>query len=158
MLRPNIPTALSPNEVEALRRICRDQRVVECGALLGFSTIVIADVAKYVISIDRHEGYGPPTYRPFMSNISRYRDRIFPIIGDVREALLGKIADRYFIDLDGKYRTTLSALCAIPAGPEKIVAVHDFGRAHCDGVEKAIITAGYDVLEVIDTLAVCRRR
>jgi predicted O-methyltransferase YrrM len=132
-------------------------RVVECGALLGFSTLAMAEVAAQVVSIDRHEGYGPPTLAPFLSNIDGHRDKIIPIIADARQVVGVVDADRYFIDLDGTYQTTFDVLSRIPARGVP-VAVHDYERNSCEGVKKAILDARYEIDEVVDTLAIVRRR
>jgi hypothetical protein len=67
-----IQTALSNSECTLLRRIAAGRRVVEAGALLGFSTVLLASVAASVVSIDRHEDYGPSTWRPYRSNLVRF--------------------------------------------------------------------------------------
>jgi hypothetical protein len=131
-------------------------KVVECGALLGYSTLRIAEVAASVVSIDRHEGYGPSTLRAYMSNIEGLSN-IIPVVAEASQLLPHLKADRYFIDLDGTHETTLSVLNAIPTG-WAWAAVHDFRRQNCAGVERAIHDAGFEVEETVDTLAIVRRR
>ena len=72
MVPTDIPTALSPAESMLLQRVARGRRVVEAGALLGHSTIVLASTAASVVSIDKHEGYGPSTLGAWLRNIDRY--------------------------------------------------------------------------------------
>jgi hypothetical protein len=152
-----IPTALSKLETHALQAFVRGQRVVECGALLGYSTLAMAEVAAHVLSIDRHEGYGPSTLAQYMSNIAASRDRVTPVVADCVRALpYLRCADRYFIDLDGTHETTLGALCAIPFNSP--VAVHDLLRQNCGGVLTAILAAGYKITNVVDSLAFIERQ
>lgn len=153
-----IPTALSSAETRALAAFARDMRVIECGALLGYSTRVLASVASKVVSIDRHEGYGPATLASFMSNLEGHFDKVVPVVADCAALLPFLRADRYFIDLDGTYETTRRVLEALPhynCG----VAVHDFDRQSCSGVKRAILdTPGYEIDHVVDSLAFIRRR
>lgn len=155
--KSRIPTALSKREEKALQRICRGMKVLECGALLGYSTLTIAEVASQVVSIDKHEGYGPSTLHQFLCNIDGWRDKIIPVIADARRLVPFFEVDRYFIDLDGTYETTKEVLSSIPYRGLP-VAVHDFGRSGCQGVERALIDAGFEIDEVVDTLVIARRR
>lgn len=152
-----IPTAISAAEARALREFSRGLRVIECGALLGYSTLLFADQAASVVSIDRHEGYGPSTLAPYLSNIAGRRNVIVPVVADCRDVLPFLTGDRYFLDLDGTYATTRAALAAI-RDSRVPVAVHDFRRQSCDGVARAILDAGYDIEQVIDSLAIVVRR
>lgn len=125
--------------------------MVECGALLGYSTLQMADEATRVISIDKHEGYGPSTLRPYMSNIQGRLDKVVPVVGDFRDVLRGVEGERYFIDLDGTEETTREVLGMICVSTP--VALHDFGRQSCRGVERAIQQSGWRISGVVDTLA-----
>lgn len=154
----DIPTALSPAEARELRSFAEGMRVIEAGALLGFSTLLMAETAAKVISIDRHEGYGPSTLSAFLSNIEGRGEKIIPVIADVRSIIPFLRADRYFIDLDGTYETTKAVLEAIPFENVSI-AIHDFGRNNCPGVERAIMECeGVDIDRVVDTLCFLRKR
>jgi tRNA A58 N-methylase Trm61 len=151
-----IRTGISRTETRALQAFSEGQRIVECGALLGYSTLAIAAVAAHVISIDRHEGYGPSTLAPFLSNIDGHRDRISPVVGDGRLVVPVLDADRYFLDLDGSFENTRAVLAAIPVG--RPVAIHDCNRQSCGGVLQAIRAEGYEISHVVETLAIIRRR
>lgn len=156
--RRHIPTALSIAETRELGIFARHMRMVECGALLGYSTLVMAETASHVVSIDRHEGYGPSTLHAFLSNIEGCHDRITPVVADCRALLPMLTCDRYFIDLDGTYETTRAVLEAIPYRNIPI-ALHDFERNNCPGVIQAVLdTPGYEIDRVVDTLAFIRRR
>ena len=72
----DIPTALSAVEADALRSLSTGKNVLEVGALLGFSTVVMGQVANTVVSVDPHDGYPAanprPTLEPFIANLSRF--------------------------------------------------------------------------------------
>lgn len=151
-----VPTALSSREVRALQDLARGRKVVEAGALLGGSTIIMARVAREVVSIDRHEGYTAPTLRQFMSNMDRagVSNVVRPVVGNAHELLDKHPAELAFIDLTGRLEDTLAALKAVRA---PIVAVHDLCRSHCEGVEAAIRASGLHIVGHVDTLAICVR-
>lgn len=150
-----IPTALSLREAQRLQHYARDRYVLEVGALLGFSTVVMARVARQVLSIDRHTGYDKlpnDTYKQFRRNLEVYnvRGKVVPVLGDFR--VMSKWgSDLCFIDLDGTHATTLEAikLCRAP-----ICAVHDYDRQNCHGVSSAVRASGYPVMERVDSLIV----
>jgi len=56
-----VPTALSSREIRALQDLARGRKVVEAGALLGGSTIIMARVA---LSIAYSLNAGPRLGRP----------------------------------------------------------------------------------------------
>jgi tRNA A58 N-methylase Trm61 len=155
---PGIPTSLSCRETLALQRWGRERVVVEAGALLGFSTITLAQVARRVVSVDRHVGYnGAPTERRFRSNLHRtgVADRVDVRVGDITDHLPTISADFAFIDLDGTAATTGTALAHLRSS---LVGVHDLGRSHCPGVEdvirRNIHRRLFHPLEHIDTLII----
>ena len=47
---------LSPVEIKELQRLAKDKTVLELGAWKGRSTVVLSEVATYVVSVDRHQG------------------------------------------------------------------------------------------------------
>jgi hypothetical protein len=150
----NIPTSLSAREANCLHRWAHNKRVIEVGALLGYSTIQLSGVAASVISIDRHEGYTGPTLKPYLFNIWQYgRANVLPVVGDALTELPKFWGDFGFIDLTGQKELTSAALKAIRC---PIVGIHDFTRTNCEGVAEAI--KGMDVLEVSDTLVIVRNK
>ena len=154
---PDCPSSLSVREAECLQRWAEGKLVVEAGALLGFSTIKLAQVASRVISIDRHLNYTLPTLKQFKGNLVRagVRDKVTIVVECCLSALPRYPAEFGFIDLTGQQRLTQLALEACQA---PIVGVHDLHRPYCEGVETAIRKAGFEVLEAVDTLAICRRK
>jgi len=47
---------LPDNEARELQRLARGKVVLELGAWKGRSTVALAEVASYVVSVDRHQG------------------------------------------------------------------------------------------------------
>ena len=72
----DIPTALTYREDNLLRSICVGHVCYEAGALLGHSTVVIAQAAKALVSVDPHDGYPTwqprPTWQPFLRNLRQH--------------------------------------------------------------------------------------
>lgn len=153
----SIPSAVSTSEARLMKEMCSGLIVVECGALLGASTVTLAQVAKTVISIDKHEGYGPSTWEKYQTNLQRFKvnNNVVPIKADVFNVLPHLKGDRWFVDLDGTFETTSKVLRMLPFNTP--ILIHDFGRVNCRGVEKAIIETGCTIEQVVDTLAVVRR-
>lgn len=57
MPRTTLPDGwLSDVEADELRRLAAGKTVLELGAWKGRSTVVMAEVATYVVSVDRHQG------------------------------------------------------------------------------------------------------
>lgn len=53
----NLPPGWLPtDEVRELQRLTRKMSVLELGAWKGRSTVAMSHVARYVVSVDRHEG------------------------------------------------------------------------------------------------------
>lgn len=161
-MRPSIKSCLSSYETEILRDEVRGLSVIEIGALLGYSTINIAQVARNVTSIDPHAGY--PYYRPcstlreYLHNLESHGvSRKVKTIVARAQNVLGKLpsAEATFIDCTGLYEDTKFCL---DNASGKIIC-HDFGRSDCPGVEKAVLEFVKKTkrdLQVVDTLAIVR--
>jgi len=146
----DIPTALTKAETNKLREICADKYVLEIGALLGYSTVAIGQVAKCVMSVDPHENYPEhnpqPTFEKWLANVIRYDvfDRVIPMQGMWQDVLSDDIPAPYdvvFMDLTGKYEDTKE--CLMHFHPEwgwrlKTICVHDCGHPDWPGVMKAV--------------------
>jgi len=55
---------LSNQEATELQRLAAGKTVLELGAWKGRSTVVLAQVARYVVSVDRHQGLDVPADHP----------------------------------------------------------------------------------------------
>lgn len=148
----DIPTALTPAETAALQAVARDKYVLEIGALLGYSTLAIAQTARRVVSVDPHKGYPAdnprPTWDIYCRNLRRYpelRERIHPMKRRWQDAFgWGSWVYPYevvFMDLTGEYEDTRECLAYF--APEwgwvlKTIAVHDCGHPDWPGVMKAV--------------------
>jgi predicted O-methyltransferase YrrM len=162
----DIPTALTPAESAAIESLARGKRVYECGSLLGYSTVLMARVARSVLSIDPHAGYGEDTWKPFLANLDSYgvRHKVVAVRARAEELLpLLTGADLAFLDLTGEGPLMEQCLrLAWRLCPK--VAVHDYGRGSCGGgtlaIDEFIERLGLSGLHVIrvDTLIVLRRR
>ena len=136
-----IPTALTNDETMFLMNIARDKRVYEAGALLGHSTVALAQTAKHVVSVDPHDGYPrrspSPTWNLFLTNLSAYgvKDRITPIRSKFQSAPPSK-ADFAFADLTGQRSLTEEFLRM--THDIRLVAFHDYERVGCEGERDAI--------------------
>lgn len=154
-----IPSAVSKREARVLQQRAAGRDVVEVGSLLGFSTIQLARAARSVVSIDRHTGYTHwknDTLRQFRRNIevAGIAKRVRLIVGDLF-SIQQPAADLVFIDLDGTYNTTLAAIRMARA---PLIAVHDFQRSCCKGVEQAVEASGHQVIERADSLVILQSR
>lgn len=149
---PFIPTAISPREARFMQQIADDREVIEYGALLGFSTVVLARAAATLVSVDRHDGYSGETLRPYLSNLDRYGVRVTAVQDDCL-SWAGHKADVAFIDLTGQYQLTKDMLLHL-ASP--LALIHDLDRPRCD-VDRAIKDAVWRPIGQVDTLVLCER-
>lgn len=166
--RPNIPTALTEREADALHGMAKGRVVVEIGSLLGFSTVVMAKSAKVVYAIDPHEGYPAgdprPTYETFIRNLHRYdvRDRVVSVRRRVQDVpFAAKFAELAFIDASGRFEDTLDSILACDDWLElgAPLCVHDYGLSKWPGAKQAV-DAWSRIKErpftLVDTMAVFR--
>ena len=147
---PDIPTGISVNESRLLSSQARGKVVLEIGALLGYSTVVMARTAAKVHSIDRHMGYPDhdpqPTAPIYFQNLHRYgvMDKIIAYVGDAIEILdgmYGVVPEFTFIDLNGHYDDTFSVLDDLlnyGSTGEGRIAIHDYGHPDWPGVKEAV--------------------
>lgn len=163
MTRLRIPSAMSDYEAERLSFYARDREITEFGALLGFSTVVLARAGRHVTSIDRHTGYDNKpndTERIMRCNLERYgvAKKVDVIVGDFRQVAKSP-CDLAFIDLDGTASTTWQAAWHCQS---KLLAIHDYARQSCGGVARAIswmyLTRTFYVIDRAESLVVLRRR
>lgn len=138
---PAIPTALTPAEATLLRSCAAGRHVFEAGALLGFSTVVLAGAARSVVSADPHDGYPEyaprPTWAAYRRNLTRFgvADRVRAHRGDFESASPAG-AGFAWADLTGCEEITRRFLEHVDGVP--LVAIHDYGRSGCDGATRAV--------------------
>ena len=144
-----------------LRGLARDRVVAEAGCLLGYSTIVMAQVARHVTAIDPHDGY--PVYAPrptlqlFCENVRRagVEDRITEVVGFGQDHI--PAAEVVFLDLTGERHVTEACMRRAQLAGAGAIAVHDYARGGCEGATEAVDSFvrqnGWDVTRT-DTLVV----
>ncbi len=141
-MNTSIPTALTKAELEMLWHLAADKLVYEAGSLLGASTIALAQTAKIVVAVDPHDGYPrkdpSPTWELFDRNLRMHgvRGKVQPIRATLADAPPKAAYGLAFADLTGEYDITMDFLMA--ARHVKWVAVHDYGRAGCEGATRAV--------------------
>lgn len=121
---------LSKADITELQRLAAGKTVLELGAWKGRSTTVLSEVAKYVVSVDRHQGIANHDE----DSLPRYVEsvRLLPNVAAVIAGfedfvpLLGPVFDLVFIDGDHDYdfvqRDITLALLIDP----DVVAFHDW--------------------------------
>lgn len=157
-LPKHIPSALSDKEASVLYATCMGAKVLEIGSLFGYSTIIMAQSARVVFSVDPHEGYPEAdpksTLMEYCKNISSYKN-IVPIIAKAENVVhhLGNF-DVAFIDAMGTYDCTKQLLDLVKYIPT--VLVHDYGHGVWNGATRAVNEIC--VPKVVDTLAIIRKK
>jgi SAM-dependent methyltransferase len=140
------PTAMNEMETLSLERAARDMDVLELGAEYGYSTIVMARVARSVVSVDWHNGYNDnPTIGPsnndtlwqYVYNIKEVRNNVVPMVGRFQDVLpLLADASFDFIFLDGGHDFDGAKFCFEQARrllrPLGTFACHDYGVDLCN--------------------------
>jgi predicted O-methyltransferase YrrM len=163
----DIPTAMTEPEALAIQQLAMDKRVLEVGALLGFSTIMMAKSAIEVVSIDPHAGYPADnprdTWGSYNENLLRYdvADKVWAIrdtdqvLTHVEEFVWpdddpthpqrdpGELKDFgfAFIDCDGTYDTTIRVMERVAPFltlDNGIMAVHDYDLPEWPGAGEAV--------------------
>ena len=84
----NLPQGwLADVEANELRRLAKNAVVLELGAWKGRSTVVMAEVATLVVSVDTHRGIvvfaddPGPSLHEYLENVAPY-ENVVPVIGD----------------------------------------------------------------------------
>lgn len=163
---PDIPTALSDEEAAVLIQLASGKRVLEIGSLPGFSTIVLANVAEIVHSVDPHEGYPEiapkSTLVPFLENLQRYgvRDKVVVHVDTaarVLPAFRRGYFDFAFVDAMGTYEVTKQCILDAYLHTDGYLLVHDYGHPEWPGAKQAIDEFAQRKdwpFRVVDTLAI----
>ncbi len=142
---PAIVTSLTEREADCLHNLAMGKRVLEIGAAYGFSTVLMADVADSVVSVDHHKDvHGSlPAY---LGHLETYgvQSKVTPVIADSRRALpkLRAQFDMAFIDGDHSYDgikyDVLQCEGGLLSRRPAILALHDYHEDTCPGVTKFI--------------------
>ncbi|MBO0730772.1 MAG: class I SAM-dependent methyltransferase [Acidimicrobiaceae bacterium] len=170
VLPSDIPTAVKPSEANLLLQVASGGVVLECGAFYGFSTVMLAQVARLVHSVDWHRGDEHAgqvdTLPDYLENLKRYNvtDRVITHLGrfeDVLPYLRRGSFDGCF--LDGQHdRASLDRdlrLIHPLIGRTGWIAVHDYGLFDvAPALEDFVSWSGYELVRVAETLAVLRPR
>lgn len=82
---------LTSEEADELRRLARGKTVLELGAWKGRSTVVLADVAHYVVSVDRHQGIaeagGEDSLPDYLAAVRSFKN-VAIVIGDFGDVIV----------------------------------------------------------------------
>lgn len=155
---PAIYTSLTDAEAQELVRLSAGKWVLEVGAAYGYSTVLLAENAKHVDSVDPHETH--QSLDSLRSNLREYgiARRVEVHIGfssEVLPKLRAATYDLVFIDGDhtapGVAHDLEHALRL--AAPEGVLAFHDWNEETCPGVRQAL-EAWRQPDYIVDTLAV----
>ena len=161
-MRPAITSAVTDAEATRLADLARGRTVLEVGSWYGFSTVVMARVARVVHAVDWHRGDEHAGVREtlgaFWANLERYavRDRVVIHVG-LAEVVLPVLRARSFdfAFLDGFHETEAvdrDARLILPLlRPGGMLAFHDYGRF---GVRPAVDGLGLPQVSLTGTLAV----
>lgn len=132
-LEPAVPSGMQPAETDELRELARGRSVLEVGSAWGYSTIVMARVARSVVSVDPHVILD--TEAAFVSNLAAHgvAERVRYYVKTSREALpymhaMGWRFELVFIDGDHneaevRFDATWARALVTPHG---VICFHDY--------------------------------
>src|SRR5215831_6278853 len=149
----DIPTAVTGEEAAKLASLASGGDVLELGAQWGFSTVILAQAARRVTSVDWHQGDAsivavsgeedcPDTWEPYLANLIRYgvRSKVDAMRGRFADVLpnlarRGALFDGVFLDAQHDTASVEADLAlALPlVRPGGWVAFHDYGRSDANG-------------------------
>lgn len=132
-LQSTLPAGwLTDNEAHELRQLAKGKTVLELGAWKGRSTVVLAGVANYVVSVDRHQGIpevgGEDSLPDYLASV-RGLANVAIVVADF-EQIIGLLVDFDLVYVDGNHdedsvsRDATMALSHTVDGGT--VAFHDF--------------------------------
>ncbi len=159
---PAIPTSVTGAETVRLRELARGADVLEIGAAYGYSTVVLAQVARAVTSIDPHVTHR--SYETLRTNLAAYG--IVPsdveILREPSLTALPKLVNRRYdlIFIDGdhtaagvRFDLEYALKLLTPGGA---VALHDVGETCCCPEVGPTVDSMIQGYEMVDTMAVYR--
>lgn len=120
---------LTDNEANELRRLSVGLTVLELGAWKGRSTVVLAERARYVVSVDRHRGisgHDNDSLPDYLANV-RYIENVAIIVGDF-EKVVPLLAgyDMVYVDGDHDADSVARDLRLVLDHNPRVIAMHDF--------------------------------
>ncbi len=123
---------LTKADENELRRLGAGKVVLELGAWRGRSTTVLSEVARYVVSVDRHQGIDDHMKRPdslpgYIAEIRPLRN-VAMVIADFVDfvPLLKERFDLVFIDGDHDYDSVLRDIALALLVEPAVIAMHDY--------------------------------
>jgi predicted O-methyltransferase YrrM len=165
-LKRSIRTGIKLEEAQLLRDYATGRTVLELGSQFGFSTVLMAEVAKRVDAVDWHGGDEcvghEPSLPTFTRNLHRFHvnQRVVPYIGRNADILPTLSADYDFAFHDSFHETEAViedvGLMLPLLKPGALIAFHDFGveKEHF-GVSDAIEILGLRLVAIARTMVVC---
>jgi predicted O-methyltransferase YrrM len=155
---PPIETSLTEQEAAELQRLAALRRVLEIGAAFGYSTVVMADVALQVWSVDPHVVHN--SLDVINQNLGRHAvaSRVRILVGESLTVLPSIGAQQFdLVFVDGDHTAAGVAFdleqaqrLAVSGG---ILAFHDWGEETCPEVRQ-VLEAWRQPDRIVDTLAV----
>ena len=119
---------LSAADVKELARLAKGKVVLELGAYKGRSTVVLSEHAKYVISVDRHQGVNYPedTLPDYLKSV-RDLPNVAIVVADF-EQFIRHVAniDMVFIDGDHDFDSVLRDASSAWDMGARTLAFHDW--------------------------------
>jgi predicted O-methyltransferase YrrM len=165
-----INTCVTAAERARLEELARGKKVLEVGSSYGYSTVVLANVAELVMTIDPWKTEPATVYEPEEARagiedaIANYKacgvaERIALAVGRSQDMMPKMVArgmqfDLIWIDGDHSLEGITSDLeCAKQLRAEDgVIAVHDYGEVTCPDVMTAIDSMFPGEGRVTDTL------
>lgn len=160
-----ISTSLTDPETKRLKELAADKRVLEVGSAYGYSTIHMAEVAKFVVSVDPHVDLAD-TRLGMLENLRRtaMTQKVSMVVQYSQHALpmlhySGCQFDFLFVDGDHRKEMVATDFCwgemCVRLGG--MIAFHDYGEDSSPGVKQALDALRPQGYELIDTLWVIQR-
>ena len=169
--RPTILSSVTDREATKLRELAKDAVVLEIGAAYGYSTVVMAQVAKRVVSVDPHTGHDSLHALEANLEIHGVSDKVVVApfrSGEYLPSLLPGTFDMAFVDGDHTQESVEWDIrwCLRLVRPGGVIAFHDYHENSCPGVTVALDaflpspsqSGWFDIIERIDTLLIVRTR
>lgn len=126
---------LDPNEADELRRLSVGMNVLELGAWKGRSTVVLAEGANYVVSVDRHkgtEGFGATGVDSLPDYLGHVREleNVAIVVAEFRQVMpfLGFHFDLVYVDGEHDWMSAMrdTQYAVEHCGEGGTIALHDW--------------------------------